>query len=126
MNINAISTPAMPAPTIANASAQEVQQSFAAKTSGSGAPITTQAVAQAGQPKASQEELENATKKMNDFVQTLNSAIEFSVDKDTDTTVVKVIDTSTKEVLRQIPSEEMLAISKAIDKVKGLLVHQKA
>ena len=126
MNINAISTPAMPAPTMAHVSTQDAQQSFAAQASGSGPTVTTRAVAQTGQAEPSRDELEKATKEMNDFVQTLNSAIEFSLDKDTGATVVKVIDTATKEVLRQIPSEEMLAISKALDKVKGLLVQQKA
>ena len=40
--------------------------------------------------------------------------------------MVKVVDQSTKEVIRQIPSEEMLAIAKALDSLKGLLVRQTA
>lgn len=123
MNINAISMPTMPSPVAGNLAVQDGRQSFAAQAGGSATP---QAIQPTGQPQASREELEKATKEMNDFVQTINSSIEFSVDKDTGSTVVKVIDTATKDVLRQIPSEEMLAIAKAIDKVKGLLVHQKA
>lgn len=50
----------------------------------------------------------------------------FSIDDDTGRTIVKVVDAQTDEVIRQMPSEEVLAISKAIDKLKGLLIQQKA
>ena len=72
------------------------------------------------------EQLKEAVKATNDFVSLVNNAVEFSLDDDTGITVVKVIDKNTKEVVRQIPSEEMLAIAKALDTVQGLLVRQKA
>ncbi|NMF91334.1 flagellar protein FlaG [Aromatoleum petrolei] len=50
----------------------------------------------------------------------------FSLDDDTGRTVIKIIDSSTDEVIKQIPSEEILAISKALDKLQGLLVKQQA
>lgn len=50
--------------------------------------------------------------------------LRFSVDDDTGRTIIKVIDSSTDEVIKQIPSEEILAIAKAIDKLQGLLVRQ--
>ena len=74
----------------------------------------------------SREQLKEAIKATNDFVSLVNNAVEFSLDDDTGITVVKVIDKNTKEVVRQIPSEEMLAIAKALDTVQGLLVRQKA
>jgi len=40
--------------------------------------------------------------------------------------VVKMVDTETEEVLRQFPSEEMLAISKSIDRMQGLLINREA
>ena len=75
---------------------------------------------------ANREQLKEAVKATNDFVSLVNNAVEFSLDDDTGITVVKVIDKNTKEVVRQIPSEEMLAIAKALDTVQGLLVRQKA
>jgi flagellar protein FlaG len=63
---------------------------------------------------------------VNEFVKPFNNALNFSVDQESKTTVVKVIDQSTKEVIRQIPSEEMLALAKALDTMKGLLIQQKA
>ena len=81
---------------------------------------TTQSV------QGNREQLKEAVKATNDFVSLVNNAVEFSLDDDTGMTVVKVIDKGTKEVIRQIPSEEMLAIAKALDTVQGLLVRQKA
>ena len=72
------------------------------------------------------DQLTAAVKAANDFVSLVNDSVQFSVDNETGKTVVKVIDKSTEEVLRQIPSEEMLAIAKALDDIKGLLVRQKA
>lgn len=76
--------------------------------------------------KPSDEQLQSAVKAANDFVQPFNGNLQFSIDKDTGTTVVKVIDTKTNEVIKQFPSEEMLAIAKSLDQLKGVLVRQKA
>jgi len=40
--------------------------------------------------------------------------------------VVRVLDDATKEVIRQIPSEEALEIAKALDKLQGVLLRQEA
>ena len=74
----------------------------------------------------SREQLNQAIKATKDFVGPINSSLDFSVDEDTGSVVVKVIDKETKEVIRQFPSEEMLSIAKALDSIKGLLVKQKA
>ena len=90
---------------------------------------TTGAAANAPGEKAKEadrKELDKAVKDVNDFVGTVNTDLRFSVDDDSGRTVVKVIDVSTKEVIKQYPSEEMLAIAKALDSIKGLLIHQKA
>lgn len=50
----------------------------------------------------------------------------FSIDEDTGKTIVKVVDASTDEVIRQIPSEEIISIAKALDKLQGLLLKQEA
>ena len=50
----------------------------------------------------------------------------FYIDDDTGRTIVKIVDSQTDEVIRQIPSEEVLAISKGIDKLQGLLIKQQA
>jgi len=75
------------------------------------------------------EELDKATltgavKKLNDYVAPALQTIQFSIDDDTDRIVVKVVDTETQKVLRQIPNEEVLAISKTLDKLRGLVIRQ--
>ena len=74
----------------------------------------------------SQKDLEKAVKAVNEFIGTFNNSLNFSIDSDTGQTVVKVIDSATQAVIKQIPSEEMLVIAKALDNIKGLLVQQKA
>lgn len=70
--------------------------------------------------------LSGAVKKLNDYVAPALQTIQFSIDQDTDRIVVKVVDTETQKVLRQIPNEEVLAISKTLDKLRGLVVRQTA
>jgi flagellar protein FlaG len=70
--------------------------------------------------------LEDVVREVNEFIKPINNSLQFSIDDDTGTTVVKVIDRDTDEVIKQIPSEEMLALAKAIGQLKGLLVKQQA
>lgn len=76
--------------------------------------------------KPSRQQLDDAVKAVNDFVNPVNNSLQFRVDDDTGKTIVKVIDKTTNEVIRQFPSEEMIAIAKALDGIKGLLFRQKA
>ena len=71
-------------------------------------------------------ELQKALEEVEKAVAPMAQSLQFSLDKDSGKTVVKVMDTDTNEVIRQIPSEEVLAISKAVDKLKGLLIKQQA
>jgi flagellar protein FlaG len=63
---------------------------------------------------AGEKELTQAVSKMNDYVQNINRDLQFSVDKVSGVMVVKVIETNTDKVIRQIPSEEMLRIARGI------------
>lgn len=68
--------------------------------------------------------LTGAVQKLNDYVAPALQTIQFSIDDDTDRIIVKVVDTETQKVLRQIPNEEVLAISKTLDKLRGLVIRQ--
>ena len=85
-----------------------------------------QTVQTAEEMPASQQAVDQAVQAINDFVSQVNSSLNFSVDQDSGQTVVKVIDVATKEVIKQFPSEEMLALAKALDSIKGLLLQQRA
>ncbi|WP_296949274.1 flagellar protein FlaG [uncultured Massilia sp.] len=75
---------------------------------------------------ASREEVSSAVKKINASMQVSSQSLEFSIDEDSKDIVVKVIDQNTKEVVRQMPSEEALHIAKSLDKMRGLLIRETA
>lgn len=75
---------------------------------------------------ASLQDIEKATDQVKKFVSPVNSDIQFSIDDETGITVVKVVDKSTNEIIRQIPGDEILQIAKALDRLQGLLVKQQA
>lgn len=70
--------------------------------------------------------LKKALEAANRMVLSLGASLEFSTDLDTGKTLVRVIDTSTNELIRQIPAEEMLALARALDTLQGLLIDQQA
>lgn len=77
-------------------------------------------------PEVSQQQLSEAVNKLNEFVAPALQSIQFSMDQDSNRMIVKVVDTSTQKVLRQIPNEEVLAISRTLDKLQGLVIRQTA
>lgn len=74
----------------------------------------------------SKEQVDKAVDAINKTIQAASQNLEFSVDGDTSNVVVKVVDQQTKQVLRQIPTEEALEIAKSLDKLQGLLIKQTA
>jgi flagellar protein FlaG len=60
------------------------------------------------------EDVLDAVKNLNDFVQNTQRELNFSIDEQTGRTVVKVIDPATQEVIRQIPAEEVLAVARRV------------
>jgi flagellar protein FlaG len=73
------------------------------------------------------QQLKHAVDSINKSLQPSASNLEFNIDPGTQRAVVKVVDTSTGDVIRQIPSKEVLAIAESIDQLnKGLLLSQKA
>ena len=78
-------------------------------------------------PQISMEALESAVSTLNLAMQQSNQSLEFSVDTNTQRTVVKMVDTNTGELIRQFPSEATLAISRGIDQFQqGLLLTNQA
>ena len=77
-----------------------------------------QAVESKSPPQPSAEQLRNAVDSINKALKQANRNLEFSVDKDTNRQVVKLVDSETGDVIRQFPSDEMLAISRAIGKAQ--------
>lgn len=76
-------------------------------------------------PPIQPEELVQALQVINSYVQNLRRDLEFTIDDKTDRTIIRVIDSETKEVIRQIPSEAALAISRSLEQPQGLLLDTK-
>jgi flagellar protein FlaG len=66
----------------------------------------------------SADELGEAVENINQFVNSQGRTLNFSVDEESGKPIVKVIDFETKEVIRQIPSEEVLTMAKAIKRLQ--------
>jgi flagellar protein FlaG len=78
------------------------------------------------QDKSATLSVEDAVKRLADFVAPTQSQISFSIDEDSGMRIVKILDTQSKEVIRQFPSEEAIALAQALDKIQGLLIKDKA
>ncbi|WP_318556864.1 flagellar protein FlaG [Geobacter anodireducens] len=76
--------------------------------------------------KSEEERVKEAAERINAFIESVSRDLEFSVDKDTNRTVVKVLARENGEVIRQIPAEEILKIAKVLDELKGLIIREKA
>jgi len=71
------------------------------------------------------QQVEEAVKNVNDFLQVVRRSLQFKLDDDTGHMIVQIKDEETGEVIRQIPREEVVKIAKELDRLKGLLFEGK-
>ena len=109
----AVSSAAAPPSSVADLTAGVASAAVNSATAAKPAPPDPQKAAQ-------------AAKEINDFLKSSSAGIEFQVDNQSDRVIVRVVDTETKQLIRQVPTEEMVAISHALDRMTGLLLAQKA
>jgi len=81
---------------------------------------------QAGMDGPSVAELTGALDQLNGYLEETHRGLRFSIDDDSGRTVVRVVDTETDEVVRQIPSEEMLTLIRHFNEVTGNLFDEVA
>ncbi|HHQ4755109.1 TPA: flagellar protein FlaG, partial [Aeromonas veronii] len=62
----------------------------------------------------SDKDIEKEVQNLQEFSKLQGWTVNFSVEKDLEQVVIKVMDANTKSMIRQIPSEELLAISKRL------------
>jgi flagellar protein FlaG len=60
------------------------------------------------------DDLRQAVSQLNDYVQNMQRDLQFSLDQESGTMVVKVIDSKSEKVIRQIPTEETLRLARNI------------
>jgi len=69
---------------------------------------------------AQREELGQAVSQLNDFVQNVQRDLQFEVDNESGQTIVKVVDQSTQEVIRQMPDEVALRLAEKLQQDEPL------
>jgi flagellar protein FlaG len=113
-----------------SAGSSQTQSSTGATGATSGAEQISSAtdtkMQEASTAPASLQEVEQAMEEVRNAIAPMAQDLLFSIEEDTGKTVIKVVDSSTDEVIRQIPSEEIITIAKALDNLQGLLLKQKA
>jgi len=63
--------------------------------------------------------------RLNIAVQSIERDLQFQVDEKSGETIITVLDTKTEEVIRQIPTDEVLAVRENIETLKGILFSAK-
>ncbi len=67
-----------------------------------------------------------AAAEIQQFVQSMGRNLSFSIDETTGYHVVRVVNPSTGELVRQLPSEELLKIARDFQRLNNVLISQKA
>lgn len=69
-------------------------------------------------------ELTQAVKRLNDLSLSIRRELQFSIDEGSGRTVIKVLDSESKEIIRQIPPEEVLSVIERLEAATGGLVQE--
>ena len=74
----------------------------------------------AASAEVSQEQVSQAVSDLNDYVQSVGRDLQFSVDEDSGRTIIRVLDSQTQDIIRQIPAEEVLALAEHLTQTASL------
>jgi flagellar protein FlaG len=97
--------------------ASDTLNSAGVKDVASAKTLTDSTKSNTEQPKL--EEVKKQVQSLQDMSQLKGWSVNFTVDDESDKTIIKVVDADTQKVIRQIPSEEMLTISKRIQAMQN-------
>jgi len=75
--------------------------------------------------KLSAEQLQASVEQLNQMMKEGQRSLAFSVDESAGEVVIRISDSETNELVRQIPTEEALAIREHLDQVIGMLFSEK-
>jgi len=73
--------------------------------------MTNARATSASQAKITRESLEKVVSELEAYVQSVQRNLNFHIDEETGRVIVSVVDSTNNSIIRQIPSEEMLALS---------------
>ena len=81
---------------------------------------------QTKQVEQKQQPLDDVVSELNNLVRELHRELQFSVDDKSGDTIVKVVDRETDEVVRQIPSEEVVRLRQRLQEAAGAIFQDSA
>nr|WP_319494922.1 flagellar protein FlaG [uncultured Desulfobacter sp.] len=73
------------------------------------------------QVKLTREDVEEMVEALENFANTVQTRLNFSIDDGTEDVVVKIMDKETDEVIKQFPAEEILKLREKMQDLSGLL-----
>lgn len=93
---------------------------------------TSEPAKREGAPQPTREQVESATRDITDYMQSVSRSLQISVDDSLGTTIIRVLDAETDELVRQIPAEKAVEVARYLsdkqaagesaDPLRGLLV----
>jgi len=66
--------------------------------------------------------IEQTIAKIREAIGPANASLKIEIDPDSDQVIVKVLDDRSGELIRQIPSQEMVEIAKRLDTMQGIFI----
>ncbi len=99
---------------------REARPSVAARTTAR--PSAAGRVTQEPDSVADEQALQRALARVREVFQGANARLQIEIDRQLDRVVIKIVNGSSGEVIRQIPPEELLELARRFDGVKGLLL----
>ncbi|MEO8223646.1 MAG: flagellar protein FlaG [Gammaproteobacteria bacterium] len=108
----------------ATTAAAPVSRQRAAGATGKVLPEDGRKLPAAAPTEPTQARLEQAVQQIQSYLNDTRRQLQFQVDKGSGRTVVRVINPNTKEVIRQIPSEEVLSLARSIGAQGGQVISQ--
>ena len=87
---------------------------------GNSSPVTGRDLPPPEAP-VSEADVERAVQRLNDLMSDTQRSLRFQIDEASGRTVITVLDATTHEVVRQIPSPELLAVMRQLERAGGLL-----
>ena len=75
-------------------------------------------------PAPSAKDVQQSLEDINKVLSGFSISVQFKVDSDYNQLIIKVVDQDSGKVIRQIPTEDVVRMSKAMENLKGLLFAQ--
>lgn len=105
---------------------QPGQRVSATQADASKTPAADATVDAAAAPRAESASTDAAVRKLTEALRSASVSVQFEIDSETNRVVTKVVDKANGEIIRQIPTEEVVRIADALAQLQGMLVHQTA